>query len=234
MSLSTRTQPLLLVGLASLLGACLDTNAPLGGSVGPGDPPHTAPPATSGDENTTFDHDNTAAVDPYELLDRLAQEGPPEVRARFHSCSKIRYGTIGRLLASRGVNLGDTAEFAAGNLYTTSDQALGVANYGARIPETTELTTASAAKLFDIFVAAAPEIMANMPNRPECQIGGVGAALFNADGQCMPDGITCLMGKPASIGHIDLCNSFVAAAATPDQGRVIATAAMAAAAHTCE
>jgi hypothetical protein len=232
MSSLKKSVPLLLLVAA---GGCLGDGGARSPDPDPGSQsPGTTPPPTTGDEDTTFDHDNTTSVDPFELLDNLANEGPPEVRARFHSCAKIRYRTIGRLLGSRGVDLASTGQFAAGNIYNNSDQALGVANYGARIPETTELTTASAAKLFDIFVAAAPEIIAQMPNRPDCQIGGVGVSLFNADGQCLPDGITCLMGKPATINHIELCNSFVAAAASPDEGRIIATAAMAAAAHTCE
>ena len=235
MSIVKRESLVLLTALALATGGCLDEGGAVSNPEDPGSNlPPTAPPPTTGNEDTTFDHDNSTMVDPFELLDSLSQEGPPEVRARFHSCSKIRYRTIGRLIESRGVNLGAAEEFAAGNIYNNSDQALGVANYGARIPETTDLTTASAAKLFDIFVAAAPEIIANMPSRPECQLGGVGVSLFNVDGQCMPDGITCLLGKPATINHIDLCNSFVAQAATPDEGRIIATAAMAAAAHTCE
>lgn len=218
----------------ALLGAgCLSSDD--------GDPPTvpdntvpTAPTPTTGNEETTFDHDNTTSTDPFELLDQLDQEGPNEVRARFHSCPKVRYRTIGRILGSRGVNVGATEEFSAGNIYGNADQALGVANYAARIAETTELTTASAAKLFDIFIAAAPEIIANMPNRPECQVGGVGAQLFNADGQCLPDGIACLTGLPATPAHLELCNSFVTNAPSIDEGKLIATAALAAAAHTCE
>ena len=222
--------------LASLLavGACLGGDPTPPGAPAPTDDPSTGDPSTIGGQDTTFDHENSLSVDPFELLQQLEDEGPPEVRARFHSCPKIRYRTIGRLLASRGVDLALTGPFDAGNLYNTSDQALGVANYGARIPETTELTTASAAKLFDIFVAAAPELIANLASRPACQVGGVGAPLFNAEGQCLPDGISCLIGRPATINHLELCNSFVRSAPTPAEGRLIAVAAMAAAAHTCE
>lgn len=203
-------------------------------SSDPGPTLPTAPAPTTGSEETTFDHDNTTSVDPFELLERLEEEGPNEVRSRFHSCPKIRYRTIGRILGSRGVDMAKGGDFDAAKLYAEADQALGVANYGARIPETTDLTTASAAKLFDIFVAAAPEIIANMPTRTECMVGGVGARLFNDDGQCLPDGIACLTGLPAGPAHLELCNSFVANAPSIDEGKIIATAALAAAAHTCE
>src|SRR4029077_7768743 len=97
-----------------------------------------------------------------------------------------------------------------------------------------ELTTASAAKLFDIFTAAAPEIIAGMPLRAECTVGGVAAKMFNDAGQCTIDGITCLIGVPATAAHLDLCNSILSKASTPELGQIIAVAPLAAAAHTCE
>lgn len=224
-----------MLAAAGLLVAACSTEGPVGPDPDPNDPtPPTAPPPTSGGQDNTFDHDNSAAVDPFELLAQQEAEGPPEFSARLHSCPKIRYASIGSLLAGRGVDLAATGETSAGNIYMTSDQALGVANYGARIPETTELTTASAAKLFDIFVAAAPEIIANMPSRPECTVGGVGARMFNELGQCTPDGVSCLVGLPATPAHMELCNRTVNEASTPEMGQIIAVAALAAAAHTCE
>lgn len=195
--------------------------------------PPTAPPATSGNEDTTFDHMNDQDVDPWELLARMEEEGPPEFSSRLHSCPKMKYATIGRVLASRGVDLA-AGGTTAGGIWTDSDQALGVANYAARAPEAIDLTTASAAKLFDIWVAAAPEIIANMPNRPECMVGGVGTSFFNASGQCTADGISCLIGLPATLNHVQLCNVVVTSASTPELGQTIAVAALASAAHTCE
>lgn len=192
--------------------------------------PITGP--TTGGEDTTFDHDNN--VDPFQLQERMEAEGPPEYRSRLHSCPKIKYRALGNLLASRGVNINATAETSAGFIYRNSDQALGVANYGARISETVQLTTASATKMFDLFVAAAPEIITNMPSRPECMLGDVGTTMFNAQGQCAVDGVTCLLGRPAKIEHMELCNQTITRASTPDLGRTIAVAALLSAAHTCE
>jgi hypothetical protein len=232
MTTYTTIRSLILASLVAV-GCASDGTEPPEGPEDPVAPP-TAPPATTGNEDTTYDHDNTAAQDPFELLAQMEEEGPPEFSARLHSCPKVKYGTVGRILASRGVNTGSTVELSAGQIYGDADQALGVANYAARISETTDLTTASAAKLFDIFVAAAPEIIAEMPNRPECTVAGVGARMFNDAGQCSPDGISCLIGLPATPGHVELCNQIVNNASTPEQGRVIAVAALAAAAHTCE
>ena len=188
----------------------------------------------SGGEDNTFDHPSGSDVDPFDLLERLRQEGPPRYSSRVHSCAKMRYDTIGNVLASRGVNLASTTAGSAGQLYRTGDQALGIPNYLARQRETRELSTATASKLFDIFVQAAPEIIAAMPNRAECQVAGVGATMFNADNQCTADGITCLLGVPATASHLELCNLTVSRASDLDKGKRIAVATLLAAANTCE
>lgn len=203
-------------------------------------PDFQAPPApgstatgTTGSVDTTFNHENED-LDVWDLLARLQDEGPPEYSAHVHSCPKMRYSTLGRVLASRGVDIGANGDTSAGRMYRTGDQALGVANYGARVPEASELTAASASKLFDLFVAAAPEIIARMPERAECTVGGVAAHVFNAQGQCDPSGLTCLMGVPAQPGHLEICNRILARASTPEIGRTLAVASILAAAHTCE
>jgi hypothetical protein len=221
----TMTTKLTTVLLAAALAACADE-----GTETPTELPEGN---ATGGEGNTFDHPDTQ-VDVWELLERLQAEGPPKYTARVHDCTKVRYETLGRLLSSRGVDVNNAADLSAGQLYMTGDQAMGAPNYGARTRENIELTTAGASRLFDIFVAAAPEIIANMPSRPECQIGGVGATMFNGAGQCTIDGISCLIGLPATTTHVELCNQIIASASTPEQGRVIAVASMAAAAHTCE
>lgn len=197
------------------------------------DDPSSAGGAAAGGEENTFNHPDVTP-DPFDLLERMQEEGPPRFTSRVHSCPKMRYQTIGRLLESRGVDLSATGETDAGFMWASSDQALGAPNYAARARENLELTTASAAKLFDIFVQAAPEIIANMPNEPACTVGGVGTRMFNDAGQCTADGISCLIGRPATPSHIDLCNEMVQKASTPEKGKLLAVAAIAAAAHTCE
>ncbi|HEY6175508.1 MAG TPA: hypothetical protein VIX73_13715, partial [Kofleriaceae bacterium] len=123
---------------------------------------------------------NLPAPDPFAELERLQREGPPRYASRVHSCPKTRYRTLGNLMASRGVDLTATGELTAGQLYRQGAQALGGANYAARVRENIDLGLSTTAKLFDIYVQAAPEIIQNLPARPECQIGGVGARLFDA------------------------------------------------------
>ena len=188
--------------------------------------------ASGGAENT-FDHPDSN-IDPFELLARLRAEGPPSYASRVHSCAKVSYASLGRLLASRGVDLAATGALSAGRMYREGDQALAAPNYAARQRETRELGTATASKMFDIFVQAAPEIIAAMPNQPACQLGGQGVSMFNAENQCNPDGITCLIGVPATASHLELCNLAVTRASDVEKGKRIAVASLLAAAHTCE
>jgi hypothetical protein len=86
----------------------------------------------------------------------------------------------------------------------------------------------------DVFVQAAPEVIAAMPNVKACQVKGVGTKMFDANGKCTLDGIGCLMGAPATSQHVALCNQAIADASTPEIGQKLAVAAILAAAHSCE
>jgi hypothetical protein len=156
----------------------------------------------------------------------------------MHSCSKIRYSSLGTLLTGIGVNLTTNAAAGqpqtAGQLYRGGGPAMGAPNYGARIPEAIELTTAGATKLFDIFVQAAQQVITNLPNVQRCQVNGQGVQMFDAQGKCNPDAITCIVGAKATQEQVDLCNSALNAASTPDLGKRIAVGSLLAAVHTCE
>ena len=65
-------------------------------------------------------------------------------------------------------------------------------------------------------------------------IGDRGATLFDADGACTEEGLTCLLGEPASAEHVELCTVIATRATSPERGRVVAVASMLAAAATCE
>ena len=82
-------------------------------STGENTPP---PGSTSGGEDTTFDHMNDG-ISPWELVDRLTKEGPPRYTSHVHSCSKVRYATLGNVLRSVGVNTDATDAVSAGALY---------------------------------------------------------------------------------------------------------------------
>jgi hypothetical protein len=193
----------------------------------------TTPGSASGGTGNTFDHPDNQ-VDPFQILQRIQDEGPPEVSSRLHSCEKMKYATLGNLLTSLGVNLKSTTAGSAGVLYTGGGPAMGVANYGARVPETIELTTAGATKLFDIFTQAAPEIITAMPNATHCAVGGKAAAMFDAGGKCTTAGIQCLTGAPATQVQVDLCNQALSEGSTPAIGQAVAVATILSAQHTCE
>ena len=135
-------------------------------------------------------------------LQRVQAEGPPEISTKMHSCQKMRYATVGNVLTALGVNMAATGATSAGAIYKAGIQAMGAPNYGARVPESIELTTAGATKLFDIFVQAAPEIIAAFPTT--AKKAGAAVALFDANNKCTADGIAFLQGAPATQAQIDL------------------------------
>lgn len=193
---------------------------------------NTPPPgSTSGNEDTTFDHDNDY-ISPWELLDRLTKEGPPRYTSHVHSCSKVRYRTLGNVLSGVGVNTANATALSAGDLYRNGFNALGGPNYANRIRENIAITTSGASKEFDIFAAAAPEVIAAFGANTVARCPG--AQLFDAANTCRPEGISCLIGAPATSRHLDYCNLTVSSASTVDVGKRLAVAAMLAAAYTCE
>ena len=192
------------------------------------------PGSTTGNEDTTFDHDNDQ-ISPWDLLERLQKEGPPRYTSRVHSCPKLRYQTLGTVLGSLGVNVANTTALSAGDLYRNGANALGSPNFANRIRENIAITTSGASREFDIFAAGADEIIAAVPNLARCQVNGVGAQLFDpATNACRADGIACLIGMPAQAAHLDFCNITVSSASDPATGKRIAVAAILAAAYTCE
>ncbi len=196
-------------------------------------PTENVPPpgSTSGSEDTTFDHDNDG-ISPWELLERLTKEGPPRYTSRVHSCSKVRYRTLGNVLRQVGVDTGATGQLTAGGLYNSGANALGQPNYANRIRENIAITTSGASREFDIFAAAADEVQAAFTNGTIARCPG--AQLFDASDACRPEGITCLIGTPATSRHIDYCNLTVSMASDVTVGKRLAVAAMLAAAYTCE
>jgi hypothetical protein len=194
-------------------------------------PPNSGP--TSGSAGGTFDHDNDQ-ISPWDLVQRLEIEGPPSFTSHMHSCPKILYADLGTVLTSLGVNTADMTMLSAGDLYSTGADALAAPDYANRIRENLAMTTAGASREFDIFAAAAPQIIANLPTLPQCQFNGSGATLFDANNQCQLDGISCLLGVPATQTHVDLCNITVQQGSTAQQGMNIAVASILAASLTCE
>jgi hypothetical protein len=207
-----------------LASACTDDEVPIDS------PP---PGATTGNEETTFDHDNSG-ISPWELLERLQAEGPPTYTSRVHSCPKVRYTTLGNVLGQFGVNIANTTALSAGDLYRNGFNALGGPNYANRIRENISISTSGASREFDIFAAAADEIITAFETQaPAIAARCPGAQLFDGSNNCQPSGLTCLLGAPATTQHIDYCNLTVKNA-TPNNGKRLAVAALLAAAYTCE
>jgi len=106
-----------------------------------------------------------------------------------------------------------------------------VAVYPSRVAEMIIPSTSALAKEYDIFVAAASEILKdNLASSTRCP----GVQLLDTTGNFTHDGISCILGKPAKPDHLTLVNQLVAAASDQATGQQIAVATLLAAAHTSE
>ncbi len=213
-----------------LIGAHNGSDDPTDGSA--------AQTPAAGTENT-FDHftdlSENGGKDPFEVLAQRQEEGPPEVRTRLHSCQKLRIATLRNILTSFGVNLAATGNpDPAGELLAKGADALGGANFASRSGEALTWSNSGATKLHDIFVQAAPEIIAAMPKLEQCKVDGAGVEMFDAANHCMEDAVSCLIGKPATAEHLAICNQAVSSASDLKKGKAIAVAALLSAAHACE
>jgi hypothetical protein len=223
----------------SLLGG---GTAQVGDPDGDDDPTNgnesSAQTPAAGTENT-FDHmgdlSEKGGKDPFEVLAQRQEEGAPEIRTRLHSCQKLRVQTLRNILTTFGVDLGATGNpDTAGELLSKGVDALGGANYAARTGEAITWSNSGATKLHDIFVQAAPEIIAAMPNLEHCKLNGQGVSVFDEKNECNVDALSCLMGKPATAELLAICNQAVQSATDIEKGKVIAVAAILSAAHSCE
>jgi len=227
--------------LTILVGASLGVAA-CSGSINPGDTQtdnNNSSSGTTGGSDDTFDHDNDS-ISVWDLIDRLTKEGPPSFTSHVHSCSKVRYTTLGAVLTSVGVNLatkGTVAAPTAGDLYTSGASAMGTSNFANRIRENIDITTSGASREFDIFSSGATDVITNLPKLARCAdpTTGTGPSMFDATGtQCNAAAITCLISTPATAEHVSLCNLTISNASTPAIGQRMAVAALLAAAYTCE
>src|SRR3569623_1553592 len=96
MTMSRFGYTLAILASSVLASACTDDLTPTNTNTPP-------PGSTSGDESSTFDHDNSG-ISPWELLDRLTQEGPPRYTSHLPSCPKVRYKPLGNVLPSLGID----------------------------------------------------------------------------------------------------------------------------------
>ncbi len=193
----------------------------------------TDPDSLAGGVGGTFEHQaasvgpDNGVTDPGVKKVEDQTVGSPEVVARMHGTQKLPYATLGSVLADLGVNV--QAQQGAGGLYKSGTSSLGVPNYANRVPEQLVPSTSSLAKQFDIFTAAAPEVVANIAMSKRCP-----AVVLVMNNQFTPEGISCLLGKPARPEHVTLANQLVTEATTPQLGIQIAVAALLSAAHTSE
>lgn len=222
--------PIALLSFASL--AACDNG---GGDQLLGSSTATGPDSLAGGPGNTFEHHSDSTGGDNGITDPALKKseddavGSAEVVARMHGTQKVPFASLGRILADLGVDIQNQTAGSAGALFRSGGSALGVPNYANRVPEMIVPSTSSLAKEFDIFTAAAPEIIANIQTSARCP-----GVVLVANDQFTEDGITCLLGKAARPEHVTLANQLVTEATTPQIGIEIAVATLLSAAHTSE
>jgi hypothetical protein len=171
-------------------------------------------------------------TDPTVVEKETLSVGSIEVEARLHSCSKVTYAALGQMLTSRGIDMTSNSNGSPGLIWQTGVSALGVADYPARVPEMLLPTTATEAKQMDIYVAASAMLPTTtaMASTTACP----GTMLIDGTGAFTQDGLSCLMGKPATAAHLTIANQILSEAPDPTTGAELAISTILEAAHTCE
>jgi hypothetical protein len=214
-----------------------------GGADGDGVSGAVDPEQTASGEFNTFNHVRESIGGENGITDvptRVLEErtiGTPEEVARLHGAQKISYVALGKMLTDFGVNVKaattggktTTAALTAAQLYTAGKSALGAPVYSSRTPEMSIPSTSALAKEYDIFVASAADIVANIGKSTRCP----GVVLLE-NNQLTEDGVSCLIGKPATAAHMALANKMISDSADPTKGAQIAVATLLAAAHISE
>lgn len=178
-----------MIGVASLVGsvACLptfDQPAAQNTVANPNNPGTSAVQGTGDDsvvaplspaQQTTI---WMQGGDPTLLANRAYDEGPIEVASQKHSCMKMKFDRIGRLLMGRGVaittginpaslpvtaastcpaTVGANTDSAA-FVYCTSRLTLGLPQYAARLAEATTVNSGTGTKMMDLYATAATQL----------------------------------------------------------------------------
>ena len=111
--------------------------------------------------------------DPSLLANRAYDEGPIEVASQKHSCEKMKYDIMGKLLQGRGVNIATTLPVTSSTVcpttggantetaafvYCNSQLTLGIPQYIARLGEATAINSGTGTKMMDLYATAATEL----------------------------------------------------------------------------
>lgn len=240
--MSKQRRLLMGLGLATVLlgSACTKEEEPM--MQQPSEPPASLGPG----EASAFMHEGSlyTFVDPNKDGNQL----PSSESELRHTCGKISYDTLGRILRFRGIGTGTTTPERAGTLYANGSLPLGAANFVQRIAETDRNTTASIVRLYDVLLAGVEELISTTtaPANPH-GIFPVGsdcytAALFNSDDTCNASGLGCFVGVPLTVQQLTQCNDavvdlksrFAPATTAAIDAKRIAVASLATAIYLCD
>jgi hypothetical protein len=148
--------------------------------------------------------------------------------AKNYSCGPLGYRAAGNLLLGLGVQVkldpllnplplpGATPPPANGGgnqdqptaaqaAYAAARSSFGVADYANRNAEATQVGTAQLAKMGDLFIEAAPEILEKFATAPRC--GGV--SLLDGQSHFTREALSCIGGEVASDDQVTLAGQLI-------------------------
>lgn len=233
------------LGLLTMgVGSCGDSTTPPEQMMMMETPPPEVVPMNP---EMAFDHDGILGSVGDVFAD--GQQVPVEKSQRMHSCGKVTYPTLGRILSTRGVSITAGAQCpdaagafdcTAGSLFVNGNLVLGIANFPARVPESDRNSTGGIVKMQDIMIAAAEALVTTGNANGAFAVGTVceGSALYNAGtpATCNADGFACFVGVPLTQGQLTLCNQMVADPTNTDPivAKRLTLAALASSIYLCD
>lgn len=183
----------------------------------------------------------------------VVSQGSGALTARDRACGPISYRAAGSVLIGLGVPLTleqvnnrilgatETAPMAPNNPMPTASQtayknarsSFGLADFPNRNGEATQVGTAQLAKMGDLFIQSAPEVLAGFGSSPRC--GGV--AFGDASGHPTRESMSCLVGQAATTDEVQLASQLmdraIAQGMTVQQAQELVVAGYMTAKFTC-
>jgi len=186
----------------------------------------------------------------------IVNNASEQTTAKNYGCGPLGYRAAGNLLIGLGVDLkidpllvplptagmnnnnnnnnnNNQNATAAQTAYANAKSSFGVADYANRNPEATQVGTAQLAKMGDLFIEAAPEVLQKFNASPRC--GGV--TLLDDQSHFSREALSCIGGEVATDDQVKLAAQLmdraIAQGMTPEGAQELVVAGYLSAQFTC-
>lgn len=155
---------------------------------------------------------------------------PPVEQSR--TCAMLPFETLSRVLASRGVDVANTTTASAGALFAAARIEQPALDAGPGFAAV-RVEPLRAMRLFDIFLAAAEQIIPNLSTTSTCLVDGMRPPLFLGN-RCTEPGLSCLLGIPTTPELVQACSDILQRAPDSVTGQRFAVATLLSTHLLCE